>query len=210
MLATLTLDIHMFTSLFIVGSLAFYIFTLAIFALVVGLFSSEKYGWSFIWVVVFFTALGTMGDFNLFTQFRTNPLRYLTIAAFYFLAGGAWSLVKWWALVRVASEKYQAMRTEWMKRAGFNPDEPIPVTSREQFAKHVGNYSVSTKPPSPSDHRSEIVSWIGFWPISVIIFIFDDLARHIITSIFDGLKAVYIKIAAKVFVDTSKDLPPPS
>ena len=198
----------MFMNLLVVGSIAFYIFTLAIFALVVGLFSSERYLWSFIWVVLFFTALGTMGDFNLWKQFMENPVRYLTIAASYFLVGGAWSLVKWWAFVRVFSDKYQEVRREWMKRVGLNPDEDMPVVQKTAFAQHLSNYSVSTKPPSPADHRSKIVSWIGLWPISVLIFIFDDLAHHIIESVFNGLKAVYIKIAAKVFVDTSKDLPP--
>lgn len=97
----------------------------------------------------------------------------------YALAGGAWSVFRWFKYCRefVTKNPYQGV-TDYSNGSG------VRLTAQEYFSKKL----------RPSEHKSRLIGWIAYWPWSLIWNIVGDT----LTAIYDALANVYQKTADAV------------
>ena len=88
----------------------------------------------------------------------------------YFIAGGVWSIAKYYLFLRKVAED--------MKECGAT-ERP-----RNSYAKN---------------NKAKIMSWIGHWPFSIIGTFFGDFLFRIGKAVFDALGGTYERIENHVF-----------
>lgn len=109
----------------------------------------------------------------------------LMILAIYTAIGGAWSIFRWFKYCR----KYINEIDPWGETPKFVKEKSTPE-----------KYYISKL--SPSEHKSQIMSWIIYWPFSA----FWNIAGDLISGIFDMLTNVYKHIATSVVKKAASNL----
>ena len=100
----------------------------------------------------------------------------------YLLAGGAWSVFRWFKYCR-----------EFIAKNPYNNNNPLNdySTGREVKLTPVEYYKKQLR---PSEHKSRLIGWITYWPWSLVW----NIAGDTLTAIYDALANVYQKTADAV------------
>lgn len=195
----------MFTTLFAVGSLAFWILFVLADVIVVALIDHQKWGWSAI--TLFFTALtlAFLGDFNLIVFVRANPGHALYLLGLYFIIGAVWSVLKWYFFLLREREDYDKRRADFLKYRGLSANSKITPELKADFIKKLG----ATTRPSVHNHKSQVMGWLVYWPWSALWTLINDPIRRIWEWMFRGLRSIYETVAAHVYRGVEEDLRQP-
>ena len=99
----------------------------------------------------------------------------------YGIAGGAWSVFRWFKYCRKYIETHPNEKISLIEGYGDNKRH----LTIEQY------YSEKLK---PSEHKSRLIAWIVYWPWSLVWNVVGDF----FTGIYDALANIYNRVAASV------------
>lgn len=144
-----------------------------------------------------------------------HPMMLLAAIGLYFPIGACWSFFRWYMFVHAKLEKYVEFKTEWLVSKGQTSFESIPDHLKEEWIKYLeggrsSNYTDfkdMVKPPLVRDNKSRILRWIGYWPISAMAWVFNDMVRGFCKMIYSRIANWLQSIANSVFEKVKKDLP---
>jgi len=118
---------------------------------------------------------------NVFAWAGDHPLPSVALFATYVLAGMGWSLFKWRR--RLLSPQVQLdmqnAKDEYEKRG----DE-----MREQSYRQTIYFPSAAK---PAENVDRIISWIMWWPMSAVVFIFNDLLHDFFHWVYELMSGLY-------------------
>lgn len=66
------------------------------------------------------------------------------------------------------------------------------------------NDYVDREAPKASEMKAAIISWIAYWPISILIYVLADLLSDLLQSIYEYFSGVYERMGARIR-DSIKD-----
>lgn len=205
----------MWWELIILGSPIFWV-VVAIESLVLFATIKKEEGWpAFISLGLFAGVLCLFGDFNVFRWVWDNWLLTLELAGAYVLAGIIWSLLKWKILCWKVKVIYQKTVTEFLKGHESIPKYKPTATTDRAFEdwKHALSmakwpdydtwgrsfHSLADIIPQAHKNKSRILFWMGYWPISIFWFIFNDVIDKLFQNLYNMLSNVYKGIAEGTF-----------
>lgn len=138
-----------------------------------------------------------------------HPLPFVAFAAIYFFVGAGWSFWRWYLFVKDKLEVYTNMKTEWLISKGESQFVTIPDHLKDEWAKHIQDWRWREvlQTPLVRDHKSEIMRWIGWWPISAISWAFNDMIRRFVRIVYNSIHDWLQSIANNIFASVRKDLP---
>lgn len=177
---------------------------------------NERFGWATICLVA---AVVLAQGFHVISivEYATSHLVLSLVYMLAYLAIGVlWSFVKWFSFLMLFRDKFRELKDAFLRSvAGREPvmeinlTAPIPETLREDFQKFAQreiNYSNRPfgglsfmKKPRAVEHKARIVSWMSFWPFSVVGTFLNDPIRRLFNWLFNSFKALYQKMADKLF-----------
>lgn len=140
-----------------------------------------------------------------------NPWHLTLFVGGYFIAGSIWSFWRWFLFVRDKLEPYNKLKAEWLLKKGVVQFDVIPDELREDWVKYIEeDYQRRdlVKTPLVRDNRSKIMRWIGYWPLSVVTWAFNDMVRRFVKIIYNSIHDWLQSVANRVFSKVKKDLPP--
>lgn len=118
--------------------------------------------------------------------------------AAYICIGIVWALAKWFMFmrkVRALADEYAAF-SSWIRNA---------YKSVKAYVRYKCGQSqwplIKNMPPKASDHTGSQLSWLAYWPVSLVIFILDKPVRKVFTLLNEGLSGIYNRITASQFDD---------
>ncbi len=169
--------------LFVFGTLWFWLLLIASFAILtyqVNIGSGFKSFLVFALTLFLFIFMGNLEFFDSFIYYiKNNSGKALLIFLGYFLAGAIWSIVKWYYFLLNSKEEQKKRKIDYPSLA-------------KDFKFKI---------PKPSEHKSDIILWMSYWPFSAFWTLIDNPFKKIFNGIFKRLEGVYNKIAAYVFKD---------
>lgn len=118
-------------------------------------------------------------DPHWFIEHWTEVLVY---AAVYVPIGVLWAVVKWWFYV-----KEQARR-----RADA-------ISQAKMYSSSRGGVDISRKPPQVSEHKTDIMRWMGWWPFSLTGTLLNDPFRRMFEAIYRHLGTFLQKMSDRAF-----------
>jgi hypothetical protein len=203
----------LFTELLIFGS---WLFWALVLVYIVGLFVlvENNCGWgSTLLTIGLLAAFQFLFKVEVFDTILTHP--YLAVFSFigYFAVGTGWSVWKWYLFAMERVKRYFDIKTTWLRNQGADPDNP-PDGIEEKWVKHLKEdypsgreAAMLTEPPLVSEHKTDIIRWITYWPISFAWWALHDIVKGIGTAIYNYMASVLQAISDKVYERVRKDLP---
>lgn len=120
--------------------------------------------------------------------------------AAYIFIGIVWALAKWFMFMR----KVRALADEYavLSKQTYIGSYYKTVKGYVRYKCDESQWPViDNMPPKASDHTGSQLSWLAYWPISLVIFILDKPVRKVFTLLNEGLSGLYNRITASQFDD---------
>lgn len=196
---------------FLVGSWSFWILTIvAIIFLLISLDTSDNFYSSGVVALSYCSLLALFGDFNAFMWVYNNPLLCTAYVSGYVVLGILWSFARWVIFVKDQAsedkEKYIDLKKIFVEEHNLGivdyEHESIPNSLQKQWKQKIKSYRPEGfEPPRAKDHKSRIMSWIGFWPASLFWTIADDFIKKSLKALYTLLHNKYQKLSNWMYED---------
>ena len=153
--------------------------------------------------LVYLGAIHLFGGVSVFGTIAAHPeYAYIGLPAF-LLAGGIWSIGKWWLFLNARKLDYKETRLAFLEAhgvVGATLDTPVPQQLRgDRMVPFVSK-------PLARRNKIRIINWMVFWPFSVVWTCLNEPWR----MIYEALVTLYQRMADRVWVDLCEDdLVPP-
>lgn len=159
----------------------------------------EQFGWAT------FTLIATLVAAHFFHIFSVVQFvsQHGWMTGLYVIAyvgiGIAWSFVKWFSFLMSFRDKFRAAKAAWLANNYIAPGAVLTSKQTKDFQDNL-LYSLRTAPTALTN-KSRIMSWMCFWPFSFIGTLLNDPIRRLFNFLFDHFKALYQKMADRIFRD---------
>ena len=196
--------------LFVVGGLAFWIAMLAWF-IILWVLVEKDHGFLGLLSLVAYGCLLQFGfKMDVVGWILSHPIPLIIFGCLYFFIGAGWGFWLWFLFAKDQKEPYLNKRTDWLVSKGETKFDSIPISLKEEWAKYVNDhYEIRNmmKPPLVRDHKAKVMRWIGYWPLSLITWAFNDMIRRFVKMVYNYIHDWLQGIANRVFADIKQDLP---
>lgn len=173
--------------------------TIGIILFVVGTFlvELESFGWATLMLIGTLVAAHLFHVADIIGFVTTNPLQAGLFALAYVVAGILWSFIKWFSYLINYRDKLRENKTRFLKMRNLAVDATasIPQELVQEF-KRSGYY---TTKPIATDNKARIMSWMAFFPLSIIGTLLNDPIRRVFEFCFKHFKLSYQRMADHVF-----------
>lgn len=135
---------------------------------------------------------------------KAQPLSIVAFAAVYLLAGIAWSIPKWWFHVRNLRDEYLEAIQKFLDQEGANikaEDFDFEGELGDHWSSYNAPYWDNKIPPRASENKSRILTWVLYWPFSMVWTIIDEPFRRAFTMVFERIRGLYQRISESAFSD---------
>lgn len=197
--------------LFVIGGLAFWI-ALAFWFVILWALVENDHGFFGLLSVVAYGCLLQFGfKVDVGSWVLGHPIPLIAFAVLYFFLGSGWSFWRWYLFVKDQLEPYMQMKTDWLIKKGETTFTSMPDHLKEEWVKYIEDdwkRKEMCQTPLVRDHKSKIMRWIGYWPISAITWTFNDMIRRFVKMIYNRIHDWLQSVANKVFATVKNDLPP--
>ena len=187
------------------GSIWFWLLLVAEFCALLWFVEEEWPFRSFLSLVLVFTLLWWLGDFNVITWAASLSLKQILVGALGYVGTGiAWSIGKWYFYVTGERRKFDEYVEDRLKHGHYvkNYDE-----TQEEFDTRCRKDARSLArlrhgKPEARKQKSRIVMWMGWWPWSALWTLINDPIKRLFREIFHRIQRVFEKIANSAYAGT--------
>ena len=164
--------------------------------------------WAALTLGGYFAALALLGDFNVLDWLQAHPWKALTYAGAFFGIGTVWSVAKWWFYVRERRDDYNQKKLKFIKRhnLGLKVTDAIPEDKLLEYDGWIGSMRIGVARPDPSAHKSRIMTWMVYWPWSMLWTLINDPIKKLFKAIYARIEGVYERISDRLFGDVDAEL----
>lgn len=210
----------MFLSFLLFGTFGFWALTVLSVLLIGIAVESERPGWATTCLLTGFGALAFFGDFNVFRAIAQHPAHALSYVIIYLAVGTVWSVYKWYRFLLKSRNNCEDKMRAWLSSQSefariYNhttqeytpakyelPPVGSPVIVPNHLKANLAQYLI----PSVNQNKSRIVSWMMYWPTSVVWHLLSDWVREIFDTIYRFFKGVFTSLRNRIFADVAKDI----
>lgn len=168
-----------------------------LFWLVIGFFiliefattEAESLAWSIVVFVAATLVVLLFSDADLVGLASRNPLLSVLMFPAYFIVGTMWSIWKWRGFVARRFVEFSGRKAELLKE---RERSSYPGTSFEEYARGRGF------PPSASDSKERITTWIVAWPFSLLWSLL-TYPRKLAAAIYTRLVTLFQRMSESTF-----------
>jgi hypothetical protein len=199
--------------IFAVGGLVFYVIMAAWIAVMWFLSESEHGFLAFLSVVAYLAILKFVFGVPVELIALKNWQHLLLGVAGYTVVGLGWSCWRWYLFAKDSLEPYKKLRADWLKSKGQPNLKEVPEQLKEEWGKYIKDDSCwngrknACMVPQYHDHVAKVMRWIGYWPISLMSWAFNDMVRIFLRMLANFISDWLQSIANRVFAVVGNDLP---
>jgi hypothetical protein len=160
----------------------------------------EKGVVAFLAIAAMAAGLFQFANFDVLGTASAHP--WITAASIggYFFAGAIWSLFKFRLYAGRLKGIFSEHKARWLADAGVSAVEALDPAQMSQFRKdskeRMNNAAKGyTYPLQPSRMKSDILFWMGWWPVSILAYLLDDPIKGLLEAIYNTFSGLYAKIA---------------
>jgi len=178
------------------------------------LVETEKFGWATIVLLASVGVVQGLHVFPIWNYVSTHAGQTALYVLVYVVVGIVWSFIKWFSFLMSIRDKYRQWKSEFLSFKGLDSKlvalQPEHIEDFKTFVRNRRDYGYvdpiadlhDGKRPRAANNKSRIVSWMSFWPCSMIGTVLNDPVRRLFSFLFASFKAQYQKMSDAVF---SKD-----
>lgn len=166
---------------------------LALFIILTILTELEHWGWSTLTLIAAVAAAYFTKAVDFRALLTTNLLDVAVYTVGYFVAGVAWSFVKWFSFLYRFRDRYREAREDFKQSIKVDPEN-----YDRELKSWLARRSLDER-PTAAKNKSRIVGWMAFWPCSFLGTLINDPVRRIFNALYSGFRRLYERVADHVF-----------
>jgi hypothetical protein len=184
---------------------------IALFVLETVLTEVEHFGWATAALIVTVAVAQIFHLVDLFSFVKENTAAFLGYVGLYVVCAVPWSFVKWFSFLRNYRDQYREYKGKFLASRNIPVTASVPDVSMSAFKDFVSNNYTWTRGdvnlaglsnlqrPRARDNKSRIVSWMAFWPFSLVGTLLNDPVRRFFSWVFTTFSSLYQRMADYVF-----------
>lgn len=192
-----------------VGAVGFYVLlgleTLVLLALI----EYERPWWGTFSILMTGVLLHFVCGLNVVGLALTHPGTTALAAAGYFVAGTAWSVVKWFLFALKRKEEYLEAKeaydptAEAIYRQQYHEkdNKPAPIPWEKSSARGHFLNGKGGLVPLVRENKERVMLWMVYWPFSAVWTIVNDPIKRLFRHIFNMIQDALQLVANRVFAD---------
>lgn len=190
----------------VLGSLGFYCFIVLVVATIIALIENKHEIWSLLVLLAGFSALEKYSGIHFIPFIIANPLIFVGMIAGYLVVGTIWGVLKWYLFLKKTKQCYNEVKDKYKKDeqfANMTEDEQNRTMSADLCESIGSNWRIDIR-PKVELHKAAIMSWITYWPISIIWTCVGDGFYHlgrIVRDIYKNIATSLQRMADNVWKD---------
>ncbi len=174
---------------------AFWVTSIVVIVAISALVADDRWGYPVFVLAVFFVFLASSRIFDIIAAIKASPSDAVKYFLGYLFVGAVWAIFKWWLYAKDRYRQYLSERAAFFKR--HKVSEWTPSLNDEWKASN--RYSGLGDPPLAADHKEKIVTWLAYWPFSMLGFLIRDWIKRLFTEIYERLSGLLDSISRSVF-----------
>ncbi len=203
-------------TLFEFGSIGFWILDVVVLLLLMACVEFERSFVALLLVVATLVLWNFCGNRDLFPWMAAHAGHLAVWAIVYVVIGVVWSLVRWALYVADAREELLEYKRAWETTHGdfgcsYYENGEKKVTTDFWVWWRLGgddarmarrNHAI----PQPQDFKGRIISWMAYWPISMLNSLLFDFLRRFFSHLYNALAGTFRRISRAVYGDLADKL----
>lgn len=174
------------------------------------LVESDSIGWATTVSLITIAIVGYINKNDAVQFFKEHALHVAVGLLCYLAVGVVWSFIKWTLHLIKFRSRFRDESHAWKLAEKLPVDQPIPPERAMDFITSLGysdfRSSLSLKDnvfqrPLARNFKKKIVSWMSFWPCSVVGYVLNDPVRRAFTAIFEAFRNSYQKVSNSIVND---------
>lgn len=118
----------------------------------------------------------------------------------YFVIGAFWSVAKFRLYTGGLKFKFRDFTAAHLAHKGLASIDQLDPAALDDYRKRAALHMASITrshiyPAMPSDHKADILFWMGWWPTSMIAYALDEPIKRLLEALYRAFSGVYVKIA---------------
>lgn len=158
------------------------------------LIENNRPGWSTVSLLTAFGLLKIFTGQSILSVIGEHPGVTILFALVYFVAGTAWAVTKWWLYVIDHRDKYNEAKLN------FKPTRIEDIWENSFEYRHQFKSS-GTLVPQVRNNKGRIMTWMCYWPWSMIWTVINDPIKKTFKMIYDRIQDTLQSISNNVFKD---------
>jgi hypothetical protein len=142
-------------------------------------------------IIIILGLLQAFGNVKVGSYLLHHPWKSIVFLAAYFVAGGLWSIVKWWV---VETDKFAKVR-EGFLRSKHASGTTVPAELQDEWRTVV-----AAKKTDTLEHKGRFLAWIAYWPWSLVWTAINNPVKRLAQRIYYELQSTYQRITDRVWV----------
>lgn len=206
--------------LFILWSFPFWILLLAEFAFLFWAVSCRRGVFALLSLVLFVALVQFFGDIPVLQWLWNNPWTAAVGLVVWLVVSVPWAFTKWWLFVTNNSNRYDEILRDYRAQEGkgelpanVNDFSPLQkVEWKEYFDAHSHpeewyEFSRVEFYPKAREHKSDIMTWMMFWPWSALWTLLNDPIRRFFNRVYWWIADTLQQISDKYWKDKQGHMP---
>ena len=166
-------------------------------------------------LIIYLAFLQWVSNINVFRVILDHPFKTLGYVAAYVIVGVLWSFIKWYLKVSEKADELKDEKVKFLKmsktsyeKRGISAPKNLPeideITYKtevpEKF-KEEWHSKIQFKLLKASEHKGLIVSWVTYWPFSMLWSFLDDFVHQMISRLVTKFQKIYESITKRAMRD---------
>lgn len=184
---------------------------IALFVLETVLTEVEHFGWATFSLIVTVALAQFFHLVDLLTFVRENTATFLGYVGLYVVCAIPWSFIKWFSFLRNYRDQFREYKGKFLTSRDIPVTANVPADLMPDFQRwlsqnynyHRGDVNLvglqELQRPRARNNKQRIVSWMAFWPFSLVGTLLNDPVRRLFTWLFTAFSSLYQRMADYVF-----------
>lgn len=187
----------------ILGALGFWLFAAFVALVLMALIANERPGWATLFFLAAAFATNYLTGVKVFDWVSENPLGAALVILAYLAIGVVWSIAKWAFFVYAERRAYDRMKTDFLlARQCGNSSGAVPKELQGDWGRYIAHRRF---PPHAAHNKTRIVTWMAFWPWSLVWTMIDDPIKRIFEFLYRRIQTLLEGISKRAFQGTESD-----
>jgi hypothetical protein len=197
----------MWAMFFIIGGVWFWLLSAVAVVVLLWEVHEDRPVIGLVTIGMYFALIHLFGNASIPSAVSHSPWTVYLGIPIYVLSGITWATIKWALYVNRYALRYAKERCDFLQSRSKNPENItvktiVPPELREEWKK----YSRGKVKPRARDKKWEIITWMCYWPLSMLWTALDEPWRYIYEALSGMFQAISDKIYGRIGYDQDMTL----
>jgi hypothetical protein len=142
-----------------------------------------------------------LGRTDFYQYFDYSALQFAILGVVYLIVGSVWSFIKWYMYSKNKLPAYKRELEYELKKYEVSSFRDLNDEDKKKVEKELSGLI-----PKVTNNKSRVISWIVYWPLSIVRYIFTEFLYDMFSGIFNLIKDYFQSVTNNMYNKANNDV----